>query len=602
MDPIKVDFSGKGSDKSREIVIPPEKAVLKVILSVVFALLTGAVVYYFMLPPLNPKAIEFYYFIAIIIAAFIGFLVLLTGAFKHTEYVPYVKKKAVVPGILIVALALVVGVGYLIGCQFFRAKSYSALMSVQADRVFDTDIEKPDFETIPKLDEGSSAKVAEKSLGDLAKLGLQSQFKVYTGTAASSNYPQINYEGRPVRLAMLQYANIIKWITNVKNGVPGYSIIDTANVEQQFEAVNPPIRYSLADHFGRHIKRVVRFAYPTYIFDDPSFEIDDAKKPYWIVPHIQKTIGLLGGRDVVGIVLVDATTGQCTYHTIDEVKNSASLRWIDRVYADDLILEQFNYYGKYRKGFWNSILGQTDCITSTNGSNYIALEDDVWLYTGVTSMTSDSSIVGFVLINQRTKEARYYGNLQGGTENQGQESAKGLAQAEGYAATFPLLLNIGGEPTYFMSLKDNNETVQQYSMVNVAQVDQIKVRGTSVSTCLDNYLAALKAANVKVNASVENINVPDDENNPVSQTTDPESDASIPAGSAITGVVTEIRSAVIGGNTTYYLRLEGDNVYYAVSAAESEQAVILNVGDTVRAEASGSGSIRQMTKLTIVTA
>lgn len=599
MDPIKVDFSGKGSDRSKEIVIPPEKAALKIVLSVVFALLTGAVVYYFMLPPLNPKAIEFYYFIGIVIAAFVGFLVLLTGAFKHTEYVPYVKKKAIVPGILIVALALVVGVGYLVGCQFFRAKSYSALMSVQDSRVFDTDIEEPDFETIPKLDEGSSAKVAEKSLGDLAKLGLQSQFKVYTGTAASSNYPQINYEGRPVRLAMLQYANIIKWITNVKEGVPGYSIIDTANVEQQFEAVDPAIRYSLADHFGRHVKRVVRFAYPTYIFDDPSFEIDDAKKPYWIVPHIQKTIGLLGGRDVVGIVLVDAATGECTYHTMDEVKNSETLRWIDRVYADDLILEQFNYYGSYRKGFWNSILGQEDCIKSTDGSNYIALEDDVWLYTGVTSMTSDNSIVGFVLINQRTKEARYYRNIQGGTENQGQESAKGLAQAEGYAATFPLLLNIGGEPTYFISLKDNNETVQQYSMVNVAQVDQIKVRGTSVSACLDNYLAALKAANVKVNASVENINVPD-ENDPAAQQTDPASDTPV-AGSEVTGVVTEIRSAVIGGNTTYYLRLEGDSAYYAVSAAESEQAVILNKGDTIRAEASGTGSIRQITNLTIVT-
>ena len=600
MDPIKVDFSGKGSDRSKEIVIPPEKAALKIILSVVFALLTGAVVYYFMLPPLNPKAIEFYYFIAIVIAAFIGFLVLLTGAFRHTEYVPYVKKKAIVPGILIVALALVVGVGYLTGCQFFRAKSYSALMDVQNDRVFDTDIEEPDFETIPKLDEGSSAKVAEKSLGDLAKLGLQSQFKVYTGTAASSNYPQINFEGRPVRLAMLQYANIIKWITNVKDGVPGYSIIDTANVEQQFEAVDPAIRYSLADHFGRHVKRVVRFQYPTYIFDDPSFEIDDAKKPYWIVPHIQKTIGLLGGRDVVGIVLMDAATGECTYHTIDEVKNSESLRWIDRVYADDLILEQFNYYGSYRKGFWNSILGQDDCIKSTDGSNYIALEDDVWLYTGVTSMTSDSSIVGFVLINQRTKEARYYRNIQGGTENQGQESAKGLAQAEGYTSTFPLLLNIGGEPTYFISLKDNNETVQQYSMVNVAQVDQIKVRGTSVSACLDNYLAALKAANVKVNASVENINVPD-ENDPNAQTTEPATDTPMADGSEVTGVVTEIRSAVIGGNTVYYLRLESDSAYYTVSAAESEQTVILNRGDMIRAEASGNGAIRQMTKLQIVT-
>lgn len=597
MDPIKVDFSGKGSDRSKEIVIPPEKAVLKIILSVVFALLTGAVVYYFMLPPLNPHAIEFYYFIGIVIAAFVGFLVLLTGAFRHAEYVPYVKKKSIVPGILIGVLVLVVGVGYLTGCQFFRAKKYSALMSVQDSRVFDTDLEEPDFETIPKLDEGSSAKVAEKSLGDLAKLGLQSQFKVYTGTAASSNYPQINYDGRPVRLAMLQYANIIKWVTNVKNGVPGYSIIDTANVEQQFEAVDPQIRYSLADHFGRHVKRVVRFAYPTYIFDDPSFEIDDAKKPYWIVPHIEKTIGLLGGRDVVGIVLVDATTGESSYHTMDDVLNSEALRWIDRVYADDLILEQFNYYGLYRKGFWNSILGQEDCIKSTNGSNYIAQEDDVWLYTGVTSMTSDNSIVGFVLINQRTKEARYYRNLQGGTENQGQASAQGLAQAEGYTATFPLLLNIGGEPTYFISLKDNNETVQQYSMVNVAQVDQIKVRGTSVSACLENYLTALKAANVKVNSSVENINVPDENET----TTEPQTDTPPAIGSAVTGVVTEIRSAVIGGNTTYYLRLEGDSAYYAVSAAESEQAVILNKGDTIRAEASGSGAIRQMTKLTIVT-
>ena len=599
MDPIKVDFSGKGSDRSKEIVIPPEKAALKIVLSVVFALLTGAVAYYFMLPPLNPKAIEFYYFIGIIIIAFIVFLTLLTGAFRHAEYVPYVKKKTIVPAILIAILVLAVGVGYLTGCQFFRAKSYSALMTVQRDREFDTDIEEPDFETIPKLDEGSSAKVAEKSLGDLAKLGLQSQFKVYTGTAASSNYPQINYEGRPVRLAMLQYANIIKWVTNVQNGIPGYSIIDTANVEQQFEAVDPMIRYSLADHFGRHVKRVVRFAYPTYIFDDPSFEIDDAKKPYWIVPHIQKTIGLLGGRDVVGIVLVDAATGECSYHTIDEVKSSESLRWIDRVYADDLILEQFNYYGLYRKGFWNSILGQEDCIKSTNGSNYIALEDDVWLYTGVTSMTSDSSIVGFVLINQRTKEARYYGNLQGGTENQGQESAKGLAQAEGYAATFPLLLNIGGEPTYFISLKDNNETVQQYSMVNVAQVDQIKVRGTSVSACLENYLAALKAANVKVNASVEDINLPDEEG-PNAQANDPTTDTPPAIGTAVTGIVTEIRSAVIGGNTVYYLRIEGDNAYYAVSAAESEQAVILNKGDAIRAQASGSGAIRQMTKLEIV--
>ena len=606
MDPIKVDFSGKGSDRSKEIVIPPEKAALKIVLSVVFALLTGAVAYYFMLPPLNPKAIEFYYFIGIIVIAFVVFLALLSGAFRHSEYVPYVKKKAVVPGILIAVLVLVVAVGYLVGCPFFRAKSYNHLMDVQVKRVFSTDIEEPNFEEIPKLDETSSAKIADKSLSDLAKLGLQGQYGVYNGTAASSNFPQINYEGRPVRLAMLRYANIIKWFTNAvvkKDAIPGYSIIDTANIRQK-SAFDQPIRYSLADHFGRHVKRIVRFSYPTYLFDDPSFEIDDTKKPYWIIPRLDKTIGLFGGRDVIGIVLVDAETGECREYTIDEVKNSEALRWIDRVYADDLILEQFNYYGLYPHGFWNSLLGQEDCIKSTDGSNYIAQEDDVWLYTGVTSLTSDSSIVGFVLINQRTKEARYYGNLQGGTEYQGQEAAKGLAQAEGYSPTFPLLLNIGGEPTYFLSLKDNNQTVQQFSMVNVAQVDEIKVRGTSVSACLDNYLAALKAANVKVDSSVENINVPE-ETDPAEATDEPAAapttDTPSVGGSAVTGVVTEIRSVVIGGNTVYYLRLEGDSAFYAVSAAESEQAVILNKGDAIRAEASGSGSIKQMTKLEIVT-
>ena len=182
---------------------------------------------------------------------------------------------------------LVVAVGYLVGCPFFRAKSYNHLMDVQEKRVFSTDIEEPNFEEIPKLDETSSAKIADKSLSDLAKLGLQGQYGVYNGTAASSNFPQINYEGRPVRLAMLRYANIIKWFTNAvvkKDAIPGYSIIDTANIRQK-SAFDQPIRYSLADHFGRHVKRIVRFSYPTYLFDDPSFEIDDAKKPYWIMAN-----------------------------------------------------------------------------------------------------------------------------------------------------------------------------------------------------------------------------------------------------------------------------------------------------------------------------
>ena len=602
MDPIKVDFSGRGgADKSREIVIPPEKAVLKVILSIVLALVTGGIVYYFMLPPLNFKAIEFYYFLGIVIASFVVFLTVLSGAFRHSEYIPYIKKKAVVPAILIGVLVVVVLVGFLVGCQFFRARSYGKLMSVQTDRVFSQDIEEPDFDTVPKLDTDAAKAVADKALGDLSKQGKVSQYKIYEGVAASSNYPQINYNGRPTRLAMLNYGNIIKWFTNMQDGLTGYIRIDAANEKQKFQELDNPIRYSLSDHFGRHVKRVVRFAHPTYIFDAPSFEIDDADHPYWVVPHLDKTLGLFGGRDVVGIVIVDAVTGECAYHTIDEVVNDASLRWIDRVYSDDLIIEQFNYYGKYPEGhgFWNSILGQENCVKSTDGSNYIALDDDVWLYTGVTSMNTDSSIVGFVLVNQRTKETRYYGGITGSTELAAAEAARQLvAEKTNYTASFPLLLNIGGSPTYFTPIKDTNNIIQMYGMVNVEEFNKVKVTGDTISGCLESYLDAMKRANVSYDQSAENIAVPDE----TAPGADPGTDAEAPAADTqtITGVVAEIRSAVIDGNTVFYLRLDGESAYFAVSAAESETAVILNTGDTIRANVTGSGAIRQMTKLEIV--
>lgn len=596
MDPIKVDFSGKGADRGREIVIPPEKAALKIVLSVVCSLLTGGVIYYFMLPALNFKAIEFYYFVGAVIAAFVVFLALFTAVFRHTEYVPYVKKKAIVPVILILVLALVAGVGYVVGSQFFRAKSYSEIITVKEDQNFDADFDEPDFKTIPKLDESASATVALKAMGALADLDLESQFKVYSGLKAASAYPQINYEQRPVRLAMLQYANIIKWITNMSDGLPGYIIIDTANEDQKFVKLDQPIRYSLADHFGRYVTRVVRFNYPTYMFDKPSFEIDDSGNPYWIVAHIDKTIGLFGGRDVKGIVIVDAVTGECTYHTMQEVRESKELRWIDRVYSDALIVEQYNFHGRYGKGFWNSVLGQENCVKTTEGSNYVALDDDVWLYTGVTSLTSDESIVGFVLVNQRTKETRFY-RVSGGKESAGQDAAMGLVQEKGYTATFPLLVNIGGEPTYFMSLKDNAQTVQLYALVNVRQYNKVKVTGNTISGCLDSYVESLKSVGVDVEKDVENIAVPNEDG---TQTTP--GDEQVQNAAEVIGAVSEIRSAVIDGNTVYYLRVSDSAAYYAVSAADCEQAVILNTGDTVRMKTSGNGAIRKVASLEIVPA
>lgn len=582
MDPIKVDFSGKSGGK-KEIVIPPEKAALKIILSILCTVVFAVVAFYVMLPAVNFKSYDFYLYLGLVAASFVVFTGLFTNVMMKPEYTPYVKKQAIVPGIIIGILIVAVGIGYVVSSEFFRAESYSNIIDVRTDSNFSEEIQEQDaesFSAIPKLDEGAAAQLATRALGVLEEKGYVSQFLVYP------EYTQINYKDTPVRVAPLQYDNIIKWFTNTKNGFPGYVIIDMANESTKFVETEESIRYSPAEHFNKLLKRHLRFEYPTFMFADATFEIDDEGNPYWICARLDKTIGLFGGTDVIGAVVVkaDSATGESAYYTIDEIKSDENLQWLDRIYDSDLLVQQYNYYGKYQNGFWNSILGQKNVITTTANYNYIAKDDDVWMYTGVTSVTSDQSITGFILINQRTKEAVYY-SVTGGTEYSAQQAAEGRVKDLGYEATFPLLLNIGGEPTYFMSLKDpNNDIVQQYALINVAQYNNNKMgaTGTDLAKCLASYVAALKESGIKVDINPDDVVITTPEN-PV--TTPVEYDV-------VTGAINDIRTAVMGGESYYYIRVAGNAAYYVIAASANEEVVIYNVGDNVeiKAEKGESGA------------
>ena len=247
-------------------------------------------------------------------------------------------------------------------------------------------------------------------------------------------------------------------------------------VTQEAEVVrlDEGMKYTTAEHFGRNLYRHLRFHYPAYMFAEPGFEIDEEGTPYWVCPRLVKTIGLFGGSDIQGAVLVDAVTGESQYY--EEVPS-----WVDHVYDADMIMEQYDYYGMYHNGFINSMFGQRDVTVTTQGSNYIALNDDVYMYTGVTSANADQSNLGFLLSNQRTKETKFY-NAPGATERAAQASAEGVVQDLGYTATFPILLNIANEPTYFIPLKDAANLVKSYAMVNVARYD-IVATGSSVTQC-----------------------------------------------------------------------------------------------------------------------
>ena len=581
MDPIKVDFSKKDGGRKKDVVIPPEKAALKIVLSLLCSAVFAGILFYFMLPALNFKSYDLYIYLGAIVASYVVFNALFSNVFGKPEYVPYVKRRAIVPGIIIAVLLVAVGIGYLVSCEFFRASSYSKIISVDTDSNFSEDIEEQtadSFSEIPKLDEDTAAQLAARALGALKDIGSVSQF-----TIAPEN-SQINYQGKPYRVVPLQYADIIKWLVNTRDGFPGYVMVNMADESTNFvELKDGSIRYSAYEHFNKLLKRHLRFEFPTYLFADATFEVNDDGDPFWICARLDKTIGLFGGTDVIGIVLVDAVSGECIEYSMDQLKDDPNLQWIDRVYDSDLIVQQYNYYGKYQKGFWNSLLGQKDVIKTTDGYNYIAKNDDVWMYTGVTSVTSDQSIIGFVLVNQRTKEADFY-NVTGGTEYSAQQAAEGRVMDLGYTATFPLLLNIGGEPTYFLSLKDpKNQIVQQYALINVANYNNNKmgVTGTDLSKCLASYIESLKEKGITVDINPDDVVTPGTNEDKTPDTTK----------LTASGTIADIRTAVMGGESYYYIKLDSNEAYFAIAASKDEGVVILNRGDSVTITYSGEGSI-----------
>lgn len=585
MDPIKVDFSGKG--KPKEVVIPPDKKILKLIINIVVTLIGGAVAYYLMLPALNFKAMEFYYFIAVVIAIYIGMTFLTSKAFIKPEYIAYVKKQSIVPIAIGLVFALVLGIGYLTSAALFRAKAYSRIIEVKTEDFGESEdsittiTSLEDFSSVPMIDKDVALNLANKKLGDLSQW--VSQFVI-----DETYSTQINYKGNPYRIFPLKYGDVFKWIKNTRDGLPAYLAVNMYTQEANavvLEDMNlPNIKVSTSEYFNEKLARVLRFAYPTYMFGTPSLEIDENGHPWWVCERIDKTVGLIGGSDVIGVVLVDACDkNNIEYYDIETVKNNEAIQWIDQIYSEDLLVQQYNYYGKYSGGFINAYIGQSGVVSTTVGSSYIASGDDVWLYTGVTSVTNDDSIVGFAIINQRTKEAVFQ-RISGTTEAGAEISAEGIVADKGWDATFPILLNIDSEATYFMALKDNN-VVKSYAMVSVERV-QDAVRSEDddnpdLEACLKAYVNKVKASTKKVLEINYNAVLPDAIGGEDSGNADSSNEAQAKI-ETITGVITDIRPVVINGNSVYYIAVDGQATYYSISAADDETVVILNVGDTVK--------------------
>ncbi len=533
----------------------------KIILPIIITLVFAAVWFYITIPAINIKSSDFWTYVIIVIAVFFGVRYLLCKNLpkktrKESQETTEVKiggqvikvntskkrfkKYLRIGGVVLGVVVVIVGAIWISSSEIFNAGDYHDQLSVETGN-FQEDIAELPLSQIPVVDKEMAIKLGNRKLGEV--VSLVSQFEI------SNMYTQINYQNSPTRVSPLEYSDIIKWFTNQSQGVPYYIKINMATQQTDLVELDQPMKYGDYEHFNRNLYRHIRFAYPTAMLDDAVFEIDESGAPFWVVPIYDFEIGFLGGKDITGIVLVDAVTGEMTHYDIGDVP-----QWIDNAYPADLLNTQADNWGKYSNGWFNSIFGQRDVITTTPGYTSLALNDDLWMYTGLTSVTGDQSNIGFILVNMRTKETKYY-QINGADEESAMRSAEGKVQEKNYAATFPILINVSNYPTYFLSLKDEAGLIKQYAFVSVENYQIVGV-GESIPAAQDSYVKQMQSSGANAASTSETIEV--------------------------SGTIGTLASAVKDGNTNYYFTLTDDPaITYVASIEKSDELPMLTPGRSV---------------------
>ena len=512
------------------------------IINIVITIIIGLIIFYFTLPAINLNNPGFY--------VFLSFLIIIYGvldAFTNKK-VEIIKKnhkfrlelnnlagKLPICIGIVVCLFIVSVIINFICSPVFNAKSYQSRITVE-EGDFTKEIEEVNFNQLPLLDKDSSQVLGDRVMGEISEL--VSQFYV------SELYTQINYNNDIIRVTPLEYADFFKWLSNKKEGVVDYISVNSVNGESKLTRLDKGMKYVSSAFFNDNLERKLRFNYPTENFGKISFEIDNEGKPYYIITTIDYTAVGLKAK-VSGVIIMDPVTGESKKYKIDEIPS-----WVDVAYSADLIIEQVDDWGSYKKGFWNSIFGQKNVVNTTDGYNYLAMNDDIFLYTGITSVVSDESNLGFILSNMRTGATTYYA-VPGAEEYSAMSSAEGQVQDMGYTSTFPLLINLNGVPTYLVSLKDSNGLVKMYGFIDVKDYQKVVVTDSSkgILVAKDNYL--------------QTIHRDIDENSLITETIK----------------VTNVNSAIIDGFTYYYV--EANDKKYKISISLSDTLPFLKSGDTL---------------------
>lgn len=456
---------------------------------------------------------------------------------------------------LLVVLALV-GLG-IFNSPIFRAKDYAAVISV-TDADFKSDFPETDISKLALLDRASAEKIGDTYLGTIDKV---SQFGI------SDDYRQITIGQQPFRVSPLEYKSFWKWLSNHQDGIGYYVKVNQTTGKAELAKLSKSMHYSDSEYLLNDTMRHLRLQYPTTIFGKPSFEVDDEGNPYYIATTYQPKFGL-SSNDPTGAIVLDAVTGESKEYSLADIPD-----WVDRVYSASNVISRVDDHYTYQNGFWNTIFSQTGVKHTTDSYNYISIGSDIYLYTGITSATADSSNLGFILVNMRTREITNY-KLASATETAAQESAEGEVQEKGYQATAPSLVKLADTAYYLVSLKDDAGLVKSYALVDAEDYQQVTVNN-DVANLISQVTGtdASSLAGLTVTGTGE---------------TNEESEV-------ISGKVEALASQMIAGSTVYYIQSEGQ--IYKVRATEdsTDSLPFIKVGDSFTGQLDKNNYLKKFT-------
>ncbi|MBL6538625.1 hypothetical protein JNG37_07730 [Streptococcus suis] len=455
---------------------------------------------------------------------------------------------------IFIILALMV-IGFA-NSRIFRAKDYANVVTVQ-DADFKEDFPETDISKLALLDRASAEKIGDTYLGTIDKV---SQFGI------SDDYRQITIGQQPYRVSPLEYKSIWKWISNHQDGIEYYVKVNQTTGKAELAKLSKAMHYSDSEYLMNDTMRHLRFQYPTTIFGKPSFEVDDEGNPYYIATIYQPQFGL-SSNDPVGAVVLDAVTGESKRYDLADIPE-----WVDRVYSATNVISRVDDHYTYQNGFWNTIFSQTGVKNTTDSYNYITIGSDIYLYTGITSATADSSNLGFILVNMRTRQITNY-KLASATETAAQESAEGEVQEKGYQATAPSLVKFSDKAYYLVSLKDDAGLVKTYALVDAEDYQQV-----TVNNDLASLISQVSGSDASSLAGISS------DGSTVSQ------DIQV-----IEGTIEALGSQMIGGTTVYYLQSQG--TIYKVKASEdaTDQLPFMKVGDQFTGQLAKNNYLNQFT-------